>query len=62
MQHVARVLDAVFGRLFWRGEAVVPGAVEVLETARAILQVVALTGHDGLLLGHTAARWSNIQY
>lgn len=56
VQHVARVLDAVFGRLFWGGEPVVPGAVEVLETARAILQLIALTRYDGLLLGHAAGR------
>lgn len=36
VQHVARMLDAVFGRLFWGGEPVVSGAVEVLETTCAI--------------------------
>lgn len=56
VQHVARVLDAVFGRLFWRREAVVPGAVEVFETGGAILQVIALARYDGLLLGNTAWR------
>lgn len=56
MQHVARVLDAVFGRLLRRGEPVVPGAVEVFETARAVVQLIALTGDDGLLLGHAAGK------
>ena len=56
VQHVARVLDAVFGRLFWRREAVVPGAVEVFETGGAVLQVVALARDDGLLLGNAARR------
>lgn len=54
MQHVARVLDAVFSRLFWGREAVVPGAMEVFETGRAVFQVVELTRYDGLLLGHAA--------
>ena len=54
VQHVARVLDAVLGRLFWGGEPVVPGAVEVFETTCAVLQLVTLTGNDGLLLGHAA--------
>lgn len=56
MQHVARVLDAVFGRLFWRGESVVAGAVEVLEAARAVIQLIALTRHDSLLLGHAVEK------
>lgn len=56
VQHVARVLDAVFGRLLRRGEAVVPGAVEVFEAARAVLQLIALTGDNGLLLGHTTGK------
>lgn len=54
VQHVAWVLDAVLGRLLRRGEAVVPGAVEVLEAAGAVLQLVALAGDDGLLLGDAA--------
>ena len=54
VQHVARVLDAVLRGLFRRSEPVVPGAVEVLEAARTVVQLVALTGDDGLLLGHTA--------
>jgi len=52
VQNVARVLDAVLGRLLRGREAVVPGAVEVLEAAAAVLQLVALARHDGLLLGH----------
>lgn len=36
VQNVAWMLDAVFGRLFWGGEPVVPGAMEVLETTCAI--------------------------
>ena len=54
VQHVAGVLDAVLGRLLGRGEAVVAGTVEVLEAAAAVLQLIALARHDGLLLGHTA--------
>lgn len=54
MQHAARVLDAVLSRLLWGGEPVVPGAVEVFEAACAVVQLVALTGYDGLLLGHAA--------
>lgn len=54
MQDAAGVLNAVLGSLFWGGEAVVAGAVEVLEAGAAILQLVRLTGHDGLLLRHTA--------
>lgn len=54
VQHVARVLDAVFSCLFWGGEPVVPGAMEFLEAACAIFQLVALTGNDGLLLGYAA--------
>lgn len=54
VQHVAWVLDAVLGRLFWGGEPVVPGAVEVFETTCSILQLVTLTGYDGLLLGDAA--------
>lgn len=54
MQHVARVLDAVLSRLFRGCEAVVPGAVEIFETGRAVFQVVELTRYDGLLLGHAA--------
>lgn len=56
MQHVARMLNAVFGRLFRGGESVVPGAVEVFETTCAIFQLIALTRYNGLLLGHTAGR------
>lgn len=59
MQHVARVLDAVFGGLLGGREAVVSGAVEVFEAARAVLQVVELSGNDGLLLGHAAGRDQN---
>lgn len=33
VQDVAGMLNAVLGRLLWGGEPVVPGAVEVLETA-----------------------------
>lgn len=54
VQHVAGVLDAVFSCLLWGGEAVVSGPVEVLEAAAAVFQLVALTGDDGLLLGHAA--------
>lgn len=54
VQHVARMLNAVLCRLLWGGEAVVPGTVEVFETARAVLELVALAGYNGLLLGHTA--------
>lgn len=54
VQHVARVLDAVLGRLLRGGEPVVPGAVEVLEAAGAVLQLVALTGDDSRLLGDAA--------
>lgn len=54
VQHVARVLDAVFSCLFWGGEPVVPGAMEFLEAACAIFQLVALTRNDGLLLGYAA--------
>lgn len=32
MQDIAGMLNAVFGRLLWGGESVVPGAMEVLET------------------------------
>ena len=53
MQHVAGMLDAVLGSLLWGSEAVVSAAVEVLETAGAVLQLVRLAWHDGLLLGHT---------
>ena len=53
MQHVAGVLDAVLGRLLRGCEAVIPGAVEVLEAAAPVLQLVALAWHDGLLLGDT---------
>lgn len=56
VQNIAWVLDAVFGCLFWWGEPVVPGAMEILETACAIVQLIALTGHNGLLLGHTVER------
>lgn len=56
VQHVARMLNAVFGCLFWGGEPVVPGPVEVFETACAIFQLIALTRYNGLLLGHTAGR------
>lgn len=48
------MLNAVFGRLFWGGEPVVPRPVEVFKTARAIFQLIALTRYNGLLLGHTA--------
>lgn len=50
------MLNAVFGRLLGGGEPVVPGSMEVLETTCAIFQLVALTRHNGLLLGHTAER------
>lgn len=56
VQHVARVLDAVFGRLLRRCEPVVSGAVEVLETARSVFQLIALTRYNGLLLGHAARK------
>lgn len=56
VQDVARMLNAVFGRLFWGGEPVVPGSMEVLETTCAIFQLIALTRYNGLLLGHTAGR------
>lgn len=32
VQDIAGMLNAVFGRLLWGGESVVPGAMEVLET------------------------------
>lgn len=56
VQHVARMLNAVFGCLFRGGEPVVPGPMEVFKTARAIFQLIALTRYNGLLLGHTAGR------
>ena len=40
VQHVAGPLDAVLGRLLRRGETVVPAAVEILEAAAAVLQLV----------------------
>lgn len=54
VQDVAWVLDSVLGRLFWRGEAVVAGSVEIFEAAGVVLQLVTLPWHNGLLLGHTA--------
>lgn len=54
MQHVAWMLNAVFGCLFRGGKSVVPGAVEVLETICAIFQLITLTRYDSLLLGNTA--------
>lgn len=48
------MLNAVLGSLFWGGEAVVAGAVEVLEAGAAVLQLIRLARHDGLLFGHTA--------
>lgn len=56
VQDVARMLNAVFGCLLWGGEPVVPGSMKVLETTGAIFQLIALTRHNGLLLGHTAER------
>lgn len=50
VQHVARVLNAVLCRLLWGGEAVVPGTMEVFETACAVLKLVALAGYNRLLL------------
>lgn len=55
MQHVAGVLYAILRRLLGRREAVVPGTVEVLEAAGAVLQLIALAWHDGLLLGDAAS-------
>lgn len=54
VQHVARMLNAVFCRLLGGGEPVVPRTVEVFETACAVFEFIALAGYDCLLLGHTA--------
>lgn len=56
VQHVARMLNAVLCCLLWGGEAVVPGTMEVFETACAIFQLIALARDNCLLLGHTAKR------
>ena len=53
VQHVAGVLDAVLGSLLGGGEAVVTGTVEIFETGGTVFQLVGLSWHDGLLLGHT---------
>lgn len=48
------MLNANFIRLFSERKAIVPGAVEVLVAACAILQLVAVAGANGELLGYTA--------
>lgn len=47
------MLDSIFSRLFWRGEAVVAGSMEIFEAAGVVLELVALPWHNGLLFGHT---------
>lgn len=37
VEDIAGVLDSVFGRLLWGGEAIVTGSVEILETAGVVL-------------------------
>lgn len=53
VEDVAGVLDPVLGRLLWGGEAVVARSVEIFEAAAVVLQLVALSWNNGLLLGHT---------
>lgn len=50
------MLDSIFSRLLWRGEAVVAGSMEIFEAAGVVLELVALPGHNGLLFGHTSGR------
>lgn len=53
------MLDSIFSRLLWRGEAVVAGSMEIFEAAGVVLELVALPWHDGLLFGHTLGRSKN---
>lgn len=48
------MLDAVLGRLFRGGKAIVSTAVEVFKAAGGVLQLIGLAWHDRLLLGNTA--------
>lgn len=50
------MLDSIFSRLLWRGEAVVAGSMEIFEAAGVVLELVALSWHNGLLFGHTLER------
>lgn len=50
------MLNANFIRLFTEREAIVPGAVEVLVTACAVLQLIAVTRANGKLLGYTVGK------
>lgn len=50
------MLDSIFSRLLWRGEAVVAGSMEIFEAAGVVLELVALPWHNGLLFGHTSER------
>lgn len=56
VQHVARVLDTILGRLLWSGKAVVSRLTEVFVTAGTIFQPIRLAGHDSRLLGDTAGK------
>lgn len=56
VKHIARMLNAYFICLFSERKPIVPGAVEVLVTARAIFQLIAITRANGLLLGYTVGR------
>lgn len=56
VKDVAGMLNANFIRLFSEREAIVPGAVEVLETACAVLQLIAVTRANGKLLGYTVGK------
>lgn len=56
VKHIARMLNAYFICLFSECKPIVPGAVEVLVTACAIFQLIAITRANGLLLGYTVGR------
>lgn len=56
VQDITGVLDSVFSRLLWGGEAVVAGSMKVFEAAGVILQLIGLSWYNSLLLGHAAGK------